>query len=89
MKRAVIRFYGIVQGVGMRYFIAREARKLGLTGYVRNLEDGSVEAVVEGPGESIEELIRVAKNEGPGFVSQVKVAYSEFKGEFKDFKIMH
>mgnify|MGYP001626193153 CR=1 FL=1 len=89
LKRAIIRFCGIVQGVGMRYFIAREARRLGLTGYVRNLDDGSVEVVAEGSEELIEELIRTTKNEGPGFVSQIKVAYGEFKGEFKDFKIMH
>lgn len=46
----VLRFqiYGLVQGVGFRDFARRSARDLGLTGYVRNLSDGSVEAVARG-----------------------------------------
>jgi len=47
------RIRGIVQGVGFRYFAAREARKLGLTGYVRNLPGGSVEAVASGTEEAL------------------------------------
>ncbi len=89
MKRAVIRLYGIVQGVGMRYFIWREARKLGLNGFVRNLEDGSVEIVVEGDEERINSLVFSARSEGPGFVSDVKIVYEPVKGDLKGFKIVH
>lgn len=88
MERATIRIYGIVQGVGMRYFIAWRAKRLGLSGYVRNLEDGSVEAVVEGSKDLIEELVRSIKEEGPGFVSDVKVLYSEFVGDLRGFEII-
>jgi acylphosphatase len=44
---------GRVQGVGFRYFAQRAASELGLTGYVRNLEDGSVEVYAAGPDEQI------------------------------------
>lgn len=51
--------YGMVQGVGFRWFVARHARGLGLTGYARNLADGSVEVVVDGPEDSLPELERL------------------------------
>lgn len=89
MKRAVIRLYGIVQGVGMRYFIWREAKRLGLNGYVRNLSDGSVEIVAEGDEELIQTLVSLARKEGPGFVSDLKIIYEPFKGDLKGFKILH
>ena len=53
--------FGMVQGVGFRWFVARHARSLGLTGYARNLPNGSVEVVVDGPEDALpalEELLR-------------------------------
>lgn len=50
---------GMVQGVGFRWFVARHARSLGLRGYARNLPNGSVEVVVDGPDESLAELERL------------------------------
>jgi acylphosphatase len=47
---------GVVQGVGFRYFVLREARALGLTGYARNRGDGSVEVVAEGGTAALSEL---------------------------------
>ena len=49
---------GRVQGVGFRHFTRKAARELGLSGFVRNLPDGSVEAVAAGPGEALEALER-------------------------------
>ena len=53
---------GMVQGVGFRWFVARHARALGLSGYARNLPDGSVEVVAEGGDEAalarLEERLR-------------------------------
>ena len=60
------RVRGSVQGVGYRYFVLREAESRGITGYVRNLADGSVEVVAEGgdgPLREMEERLR----EGPAF----------------------
>ncbi len=48
---------GLVQGVGYRYFVSRQAVALGLRGYVRNLMDGSVEVVAEGDRGLIVELV--------------------------------
>lgn len=52
-----IRVYGVVQGVGFRYFTEHQARKLGLTGYVRNMPDGSVEVLACGTALQVEALL--------------------------------
>jgi acylphosphatase len=60
------RFYisGMVQGVGFRYFVERAARHLKLTGYVRNLRDGRVEAYAIGPADALSSL-RSSLERGP------------------------
>ena len=58
MVRKHILFYGWVQGVGFRYYSVLKARSLDLTGWVRNLQDGSVEMEVQGEPERIERLIQ-------------------------------
>lgn len=50
---------GRVQGVGFRWFVMREARRLGLRGFARNLQDGSVEVVAAGSGSALAELERL------------------------------
>jgi len=55
--RAHIIVRGLVQGVGFRWFAARRANALGLTGYARNLIDGAVEIEAEGDRSLIEELV--------------------------------
>ncbi len=55
--RKHILFYGRVQGVGFRYYSVHKARQLGLTGWVKNLYDGSVEMEVQGMEKAIDELI--------------------------------
>lgn len=56
IRRHII-FYGRVQGVGFRYYSVNKARQLGLTGWVKNLYDGSVEMEVQGEEVKIDELI--------------------------------
>jgi acylphosphatase len=56
--------FGMVQGVGFRWFVARHARSLGLTGYARNLPNGSVEVMVDGPEEAMPALERLLQT-GP------------------------
>ncbi|HSD29091.1 MAG TPA: acylphosphatase [Vicinamibacteria bacterium] len=63
------RVQGRVQGVGYRYFVMREAELRGVTGYVRNLADGSVEVVAEGSDETLSDL-EGRLRDGPAF-SQV------------------
>ena len=86
--RACITVRGRVQGVGFRYFVLRTARAAGLTGFVRNLRDGSVEVVSEGPREKLEGLLREI-GEGPrhGIVTAVEVEWAAPSGEFLDFDV--
>ncbi|MFQ6618203.1 MAG: acylphosphatase [Fidelibacterota bacterium] len=79
---------GRVQGVFFRDFTRTHARKLGLTGWVRNLWDGRVEAVVEGEGDKIELLIKRVRIGPPASVVEgLQVEYEDYKGEFADFTI--
>ena len=57
---------GTVQGVGFRWFTERELGALGVTGSVRNLPDGRVEAIVEGSEELVERALRVLHEGPPG-----------------------
>lgn len=70
MIQAHVFISGTVQGVGFRYFIRRNARKLSITGWVRNLPDGRVEAVFQGKKESSNELIAMCRK-GP-FLAEIK-----------------
>lgn len=63
-KRLVIS--GYVQGVGYRAFMLRKAQQLGVTGWVRNNPDGTVEAMVEGPADAVEQMTRWARQGPPG-----------------------
>ena len=63
-RRFVVR--GMVQGVGFRWFVVRKARSLGLTGFVRNLADGTLEVVAEGPGPSLVALESELQQGPPG-----------------------
>jgi acylphosphatase len=59
LSRAVhVRITGIVQGVGYRYWTEQAARAHGLSGWVRNRRDGSVEAVIAGPDEAVDEMLK-------------------------------
>jgi DNA ligase D-like protein (predicted 3'-phosphoesterase) len=62
--RAVVR--GDVQGVGFRYAVCSEARRLGIMGWVRNDEDGSVRVHAEGPAQAVEELASLLRDGPPG-----------------------
>ena len=55
-RRWIVR--GIVQGVGFRWFVWREAQRLGLRGLARNLADGSVEVIAEGAERALDDLAR-------------------------------
>jgi acylphosphatase len=73
---------GRVQGVGYRYFALRAAEALGVTGFVRNLADGRVEAVGEGPEEVLAEFEQQLR-QGPAFshVESVERAAIEPRGD--------
>ena len=87
MQQAHVFISGIVQGVSYRYFVKTNAQKLGLKGWVRNTEDGGVEAVFSGEKKNIEEMIALCRK-GP-MLAQVKQVGLEWEetGEFEGFTI--
>jgi len=78
---------GVVQGVGFRYQAAREASRLGLSGWVRNAANGDVEVWAEGPHETLEQYLAWLRR-GPQF-SRVDFVNAEEKipKGYKDFNI--
>lgn len=81
---------GFVQGVGYRKFVRHQARNLGLTGWVRNIPSGEVEALIVGDETTINKLLKSCKK-GP-FLSQVDnmhVEWEEIGEKFDEFVIRH
>ena len=90
-RMRIARRYGVtgrVQGVGFRYYIQEAADREGVTGYVCNLPDGSVEAYVEGEAEAVIRVERAIRR-GPGgaHVKNVNVDIEEPGGAYKGFSI--
>jgi len=79
---------GVVQGVGYRHFALSNALKLGITGWVRNLPDGSVQVVAEGPREALELWLNDLRR-GPysGRVDEVRFSWFPSRGEFDRFEV--
>ena len=78
-----------MQGVCFRDFTRRQAASAGVSGWVRNLEDGNVEAVFEGEESDVEKAV-AAIHRGPSFalVSNVVLKREAFTGEFSSFEIL-
>ncbi len=88
MKTIKIFITGTVQGIFFRQFVKEHADKLGLKGYVRNLNDGRVEIIIEGKDETINRFIEEVKK-GPSQSIIKEVEYGEIKNiGFDSFKIL-
>ena len=86
MTRVDLLVIGRVQGVFYRASAQQEAMRLGLVGEIRNLPDGSVEVIAEGPKERLEELIAWCRTGPPAArVEDVRVRWSAPRGEFRTF----
>jgi acylphosphatase len=79
---------GLVQGVGFRYSVARQANALGLRGWVRNLPDGRVECEFEGPRADLDQIEAWCR-EGPAFanVSGIESRWEQGEPQHRDFRI--
>jgi len=86
--RATTRIRGRVQGVSYRYFTRRTALELGLSGWVRNLQGGDVEAVFEGSEQNIRAMLEWCK-QGPAAsrVDEILVDWEDGTGEFDGFEV--
>ena len=90
IARARVAFRGLVQGVYFRANCQRRAEELGLTGYVRNLRDGTVEAVFEGEKSVVEECIEWNATRQPrARVDRADVTWATPTGELESFKVRH
>ncbi len=88
--RAHVIIHGLVQGVWFRASTKEMALQIGVGGWVRNLPDGSVEAVFEGEKKKVEEILGWC-HKGPSGarVSNVEIAWEPYKGEFKHFDVRY
>jgi len=88
MKRIRVIISGIVQGVFFRGATRRAAADLNLTGWVRNMEDGRVEAVLEGEDADVDKMIEWCKTGPPAArVEKVVTTEEHYTGGFHDFSI--
>jgi acylphosphatase len=86
--RAHLRIHGRVQGVWYRASTERQGRALGLSGWVRNRPDGSVEALAEGPRDVVERLVAWCHDGPPAaHVTAVDVTWSEARGDLPGFAV--
>lgn len=89
-SRAKILVDGVVQGVGFRYFVYRNATALGLKGYAKNLLNGQVLTEVEGEVGMINELIKkIRVGPSQAHVSMCNVEWLKYQNEFTEFVIKH
>jgi len=86
-----VKVYGLVQGVFFRDFTSRQAKGLGLTGYVRNLPGGRIVAVqAEGERKKLEELIDYLKIGPPGAkVERADISWSQYTGNYSHFGVRY
>lgn len=89
-QRIQFTVYGIVQGVGFRFFTLHQAQKLKLRGYVKNLSDGSVLTVAEGSEEQLESFYQILQK-GPLSSRVERVIKQPYTGDktFSDFQLIY
>lgn len=88
MTRASLLISGRVQGVAFRHHTSQFAQSQGVTGWVRNLASGEVEALLEGETEAVSRVIAWCQQGPPAAqVTAVRTAWGDYKGEFADFVI--
>lgn len=82
-----ILFSGQVQGVGFRYTANRIARQYGLTGFVRNLSDGDVEMLAQGPGQDIDHCLAEIQDDFAGYIRDTRIEPVPYSSRCADFRI--
>ena len=80
-------FTGRVQGVGFRFTAYNVAHRHQLTGFVRNLFDGTVEMLAQGRPEDVDDCIRDIKESLAGYIREARIEEATFNPQYTDFKI--
>jgi len=89
-KRVEVYFNGKVQGVFFRANVQRKAKKLGVTGVIKNLTDGRVWAIMEGEEEVLKEIIKWSCANIPmARVESVEEKWGHYLEEYSDFRIIY
>jgi len=89
LHRRICHYSGRVQGVGFRYTVQNLAMCYNVGGYVRNLPDGRVELILEGPDEEMEQLLQDVDRKMGGYINAVIQKTDPATGEFHHFAIRH
>lgn len=90
MKVQQFLIYGRVQGVGFRFFTLREAKRIGIVGYVRNRQDNSVQIIAQGTDAQLAQLAQWLKKGSPmAKVERILIQDYSNKQQFRDFQIIH
>jgi acylphosphatase len=88
-ERCHVYYSGRVQGVGFRYTVKNIAMRFDVSGYVRNLPDGRVELIMEGPGDELNHLLQAVQDKMNGYIREVETIKPPATGEFSHFHIRH
>jgi acylphosphatase len=86
-ERRHVFYEGRVQGVGFRYTARYIARRYNVSGYVRNLPDGRVELLAEGPPAELDRFLQDIRTEMSGYIRREEITTSPATGNFQGFEI--
>ena len=89
MYQAHIFYSGMVQGVGFRFTTHHIATQLGLKGWVRNLKDGRVEIVAEGPKGKLEELCQKLTEHFSEYIHSQEIDFLSAEGKYSTFDVTY
>ncbi len=82
-------FTGRVQGVGFRYTTYRIARGYDVAGFVRNLSDGTVEMLAQGPADEVDRCIQEVQDSFAGYIRDARIEQIPCNPRYSDFGIVH
>ncbi|MEM8866469.1 MAG: acylphosphatase [Planctomycetota bacterium] len=88
-QRTTVVYTGHVQGVGFRYTVRNLAERLAITGYVRNLDNGKVELLAEGPPSEIDSLLTQVRDHFRENIDDEQISTAAPSGQFATFAIRH
>jgi acylphosphatase len=85
--RAEVHFSGRVQGVGFRYRVQNVAQSFDVTGFVKNLPDGRVQLIAEGPVDVVDRFVEAVTEAMSGYIREVQTHHSAATGDFSAFDV--